>query len=123
MVLNQQKTWKELDDRIDYLMYKADKLLQTEQNIKQAGVRELTPEEKRHIRQAAVLNNTSDRKMLDTMFEFMQGDSTGGYQPPAIGMLSDNPQQSNLKQAGISNKKNVSDIEMLKTFMEFGRLS
>jgi uncharacterized protein YjgD (DUF1641 family) len=124
MQAGMKNTWEqEIDERMDYITYRIDELLQKEQNLKQAGVlKQVNPEEQRNLKIASIYNKANDEEVLDTMLEFIEGDMTGGYQPPAIGMMSDNSLQSNLKQASIAKKSPQNDIEMLNTFLEFGGL-
>ena len=104
--LNFEERFANIKRQVDELTqwFASKGLVQTEQkNLMQAGSRqEPTPQEQ-----------------MDTMLSFMDGDNLGGYTPPCIATLSDQP-LSNLKQAGI--KKKVSDIEMMNDFLAFSGL-
>jgi len=58
MQAGMQKTWEqEIDERMDYITYRIDELLQKEQNLKQAGVlKQVNPEEQRNLKIASICN-------------------------------------------------------------------
>lgn len=109
-----QKTWEQdFDERLDYMQYKIDKL--TESMSAKQAVAPIDPEQQRNIRQAGILNNASDREILDTMLSYMNGDISIESLPYASAEARIN-NNKNVKQAGI---KKTSDIDIMNTMLEF----
>jgi hypothetical protein len=112
-----QKTREqEIDERIDYLTYKIDKLLQSEQNLKQVGVaKQVSLEEQRALKQAAILNNATKEQVFETFRAFSNNED----------VQFDVPRRKNVMQTGIRQasirRQPPSDYEMLQTFREFGQ--
>ena len=111
---------QEIDERIDYLTYKIDKLIQADNNSKQAGVtKQVSLEEQRNLKIAGILNSTTEAEKTETMLKFMNGEISMEYLPwSTVEANRQKQQDKNIKQAGTK----ASEIEMLRTFAEFGGL-